>query len=102
MRTREVGIYNYWKVSTNNIKFMPGIRENEVRCWSDLCYESGGYIYICTFKSFDHNIIRCGYMPYAIESVEYFSTSNYIYMGEFNGRKKKLEKLNIIYNESNM
>ena len=85
----------YWKVSKDNLKFMPGITVEQIRAWNYYCDQCFGYIYICN----DVDTKYC-YMTYEKYSVDYFKQLNFTYKGEFSNRKNKLEKLKKISNEN--
>ena len=86
---------HYWKVSRYNIKYLPGINDDQINVWVHECdriVENAGYIYICTDEYSNY-----GFMPYKQYSIDFFKEYNYEYKGEFNSRKNKLEKLQQLY-----
>ena len=88
----------YWKVSKDNLKFMPGITEDQIRAWNYYCDQCFGYIYIC--NDICNDVDTKYYMTYEKYSVDYFKQLNYEYKGEFNSRKNKLEKLQQLYGKT--
>lgn len=87
----------YWKVHKDDIKFIKESTPLQMKCWSNICDEYNGYIYISKddiIPTIETNRYR--YMCYLPSSDLFFQNNGYEYMGEFNLtriRRDKLKKL---------
>jgi hypothetical protein len=86
----------FWKVHINDIHSFIKLGANNIQIitWEDFCNRYNNYIYICENNS---NNLKYGYMPFKKSSLNYFKSNNYIYMGDYNlkrVRKEKLKKIN--------
>lgn len=87
----------YWKVHKNNIKdmYIVGLPDKYIQNYqNDDQLFIDNYIYI----SFDDNVYKelasWGFMFYRNASIDWYQRHNYRYLGEFNLRKQKLQKIN--------
>ena len=89
----------YWKVHISDLPdFLDlGASQNQIETWTDFCNRYNDHIYLIKDDITSFSYLRFSYMPYEKDSIEYFKSFNYIYMGDFNlkrNRNLKLEKLN--------
>lgn len=88
--------YKFWKVHINDIhRFVElGANNIQITTWKDFCSRYNNYIYICENNNYS---LKYSYMPFEKNSFKYFKSKNYIYMGDFNlkrNRKEKIQKIN--------
>lgn len=86
----------YWKVHKSDIPLFIELGANsiQIRTWIDNCKRYNNYVYINEHNSYN---LKYSYMPYEENSVNYYKLDNYLYMGDFNlkrNRKEKIKKIN--------
>lgn len=89
----------YWKVHKSDIHFFVklGANSNQIKTWNCSCQEHDNYIYI---NESDRQNIKYSYMPYEEDSIKYYKSKDFIYMGNFDLKRNRKDKLEKLYENS--
>lgn len=89
----------YWKVHKNDIHFFIelGANSNQIKTWNLTCEAYDNYIYI---NESNLQNMKYSYMPYIEDSIKYYKSKDFIYMGNFNLKKNRKDKLEKLYENS--